>query len=138
MNYKTTKSIEISAIILSIVMTVLIMLYSANWSVNFGTILFILWAIMPYISVFFVGRLFQKLTKISKIPVIFCVVSILMLAATLFAYIGTIRNDSSTAALAFVFVPFYLFIGSFLLIGIGMIWAAFSKSKKKENVAEAE
>ncbi len=134
MENKNLKIVEIAALVLSVIVTVAAMLYSANWSVDLGAFLFILWAISPYICVFFVGQLVKKFTSIPQTSLIFCVVSLLMLAFTLLTYLGAFFDQSSTYALVFLFIPVYLFIGSFLLIGIGLLFAFFFKRSAKKQV----
>ena len=134
MNNKILKSVEISALALSIITTVLAMLYSAGWSIDFGAVLFILWAISPYICVFSIGQLLKKITSIPQTSLLFCTVAILMFVFTLLTYSTMFANQSSTAALAFVIVPFYLFIGSFILLGIGLLFAFFFKRSAKKQV----
>lgn len=134
MNNKNLKTVEISALLLSAIVTVAAILYSANLSVDFAAFLFILWAVSPYICVFLAGHLVGKIKSIPQTSLIFCVVSVLMLAFTLLIYLGAFFDQSSTYALVFLFIPVYLFIGSFFLIGIGLLFAFFFKRSAKEQV----
>ena len=133
MNDKNLRVIGISALLLSIIVTVLLMLRAAAWEIGSGQLLFILWAISPYISLFLVDVLLRKITSISKLSLLFCVTSLLMLGFTLLAYVGTLGDKSSTYALIFVAVPFYLYVGGVLVFGIGLILALLLKSSKNEE-----
>jgi hypothetical protein len=131
MNNKNLRTIEISALAVSIIVTVLAMLRSAAWQIDSGTFLFILWAVSPYICLFLADFAFKRISLISKMLPVFCAVSVLMLAFTLLVYVGTLGDGSSTYALVFLFIPIYLFIGGIIFCGAGLIWALFSKSSIK-------
>jgi len=131
MNDKNLRVVAISALSLSIIVTVLALLRAAAWEIGSGQLLFILWAISPYISLFLVDVLLRKITSISKLSLLFCVTSLLMLGFTLLAYIGTLGDKSSTYALIFVFVPFCLYVGGIIVFGVGLILALLLKSSKK-------
>lgn len=134
MNNKNLRIIEISAFITAVIVTIVTMLYAADLSIDFGAILFILWAISPYICVFLTGLLLRKFTSIPKIPLIFSIVSLLMLVFTLLIYPGVFFDQSSTFALVFLFIPVYLFIGSFIVVGTGLMLAIFLKRPAKKIV----
>jgi len=130
MNDKNLRTVGISALILSIIITVLVMLRAAVWNIDSGAFLFILWAISPYIALFFADVVLKKITSISKLSLVFCVTAILMLGFTLLAYVGTLGDESSTYALIFLFVPLYLFVGGVIVFGIGLILALLAKLPK--------
>lgn len=130
MNDKNLSVVEILALLLSIIVTVLAMLFAATWEIDSGHIPFILWAVSPYISLFFADVVLRRLTSVSKLPLLFCVTSLLMLAFTLLAYVGTLRDKSSTYALIFLFVPFYLYVGGVIVLGVGLILALLAKMPK--------
>ncbi len=134
MNNNKLKTVEISALLLSAIVTVAAMLYSANWSVDLTWFLFIIWAVSPYICVFLAGHLAEKIKSIPQTSVVFCVAAVLMLAFTLLTYLGAFFDQSSTYALVFLFIPVYLFIGSFFLIGIGLLFAIFFRRPAKKQV----
>ncbi len=134
MNDRNLRTIEISALSVSIIVTVLAMLYAAAWEISLESFLFILWAVSPYICLFLVGVLLRKITSISKISLVFCVTSLLMLGFTLLIYIGTLGDESSTYALIFLFVPIYLYIGGIILLGSGLILALFLRSSKDKDI----
>lgn len=134
MNNKNLKIIEISALILAVIVTVVTMLYAAAWSIDFGAILFVLWAVSPYICVFLAGSLVRKFTSIPKTSLIFSIVSLLMLVFTLLIYPGVFFDQSSTFALVFLVIPVYLFIGSFIVVGTGLMLAIFLKRPAKKIV----
>ena len=134
MKDKNLKAIEISALTVSIIVTTFAMLYASEWEINSGALLFILWGISPYICLFLVDAVLRKIALVPKMSLVFCVISVLMLGFTLLAYLGTLGDKSSTYALIFLFVPFYLFIGSAVFLICGLIWALFSKSSKDKTI----
>lgn len=97
------------------------MLEAAAWRVDLPTALFIVWAVSPYFCFFAAGRLLIKLLPASNIAIPAVVIAALMLAFTIYAYIGTSADHSSTYALVFVFVPLYIYIGSFFLLSIALL-----------------
>lgn len=139
MNIRNLRIIEVFALAISIVATVVSMLYSAGGkeinSEGFGLIL---WAICPYFGLFIVELLIIRVATISKKPIasiskmslFFCIISLLVLVLTLGAYAGTIGNKSSTSSLMFLFLPFYLIIGEVIIFVGGLIW---SLVKSPEN-----
>jgi hypothetical protein len=141
MNNGNLRTIEISALSVSVIVTALAMLRAAMWKIDSGALLFILFAISPYICLFLFDVvlrrdvLLKKIPSVSeKMPRVFCVTSLLMLGFTLLTYVGTIGDRSSTYALIFLFVPFYLFAGGAVIVGGGLIWALFSKSSEDKNI----
>lgn len=133
MNNKILNTVKLYALALSIIATILVMLYAAAWQIDSGGVLFILWGISPYIAVFLVDILLRKLLSPPRQPLIFCITAVLMLAFTLFVYGGIFGNESSTFALVFLFIPIYLFIGAFVLIVIGSLLGLLFKPSKPEN-----
>ncbi len=122
------------ALSMAVVVTLLTMLEAVERQINLGTIGFMLWAIAPYICFSAAVFLLSKFTSLARMPLIFFVISVLMLVLTLLAYVGIPSDESSTAALVFVFVPLYLFIGSFLLLGGGLILTLLFKPRRSENI----
>ena len=134
MNDKDLRVIEISALSISVIVTVLAMMRAAAWEIKSGTFLFILWGISPYLFLFLVDVLLRKIKPIPKMFLVFCVASLLMLGFTLLAYVGTLGDRSSTYGLIFLFVPFYLFVGGAIFLVGGLIWALLSKPSKDKNI----
>lgn len=133
MSEKTFRIIEFAALFLCIIVTVLAMLRAAGWQVNRGAVLFILWAISPYLCLCLADRVLRKIASIPRMPLVFCVISILMLGFTLLAYIGTLGDSSSNYALIFLFVPVYLLLGSFILLVVGLGLALFFRPSGTRN-----
>jgi len=130
MNDKNLRLIGILALFLSIIVTVPVMLRASVWKIDSEGFLFILWTVSPYISLFSADVILRMTTSISKLSLLFCVTSLLMLGFTLLAYVGTLGDKSSTYALIFVFVPFYLYIGGVIVFGIGLILALLARLSK--------
>ncbi|MCU1289769.1 MAG: hypothetical protein JWN60_1998 [Acidobacteria bacterium] len=122
------------ALFLSAIVTILAMLNANAWSLDPGGIPFIVWAISPYFCFMSAYLLLRRFSFLSRTALIFFVVSFLMLVFTLLAYVGTLGDDSSSYALIFVFMPLYLYIGSFFLFGLGLVLSLLFKSPKSENI----
>ncbi len=116
-------------LLMAAAMTVYTMFIAAGWNLDLAMSLFIVWAISPYLSFFAASRLILKLAPDKGMAIPAVVISVLMLAFTLFAYIGTLRSDSSTSALAFIFVPLYLYIGAFFLLSVSILIARLISRK---------
>lgn len=95
------------------------MLSASEWSPDLDVVIFILWAVSPYVAFFAASRMLSKLLPLSNLAIPSAVIAAVMLAFTVYAYVGT-RDTSSTYALIFVFVPLYLYIGSFFLLTLAL------------------
>ena len=136
MSARSLRSIEVLALSISIVVTILVMLCPSGCDavVESGTWVFLCWAISPYIVFFVLGVVAERLTPVPQAPFIACIVSLLMLAFTLLAYIGTLEGDkSSTSGLIFLFIPLYLYMGSFALLVGGLVLASVLERRKGGN-----
>ncbi len=118
--------IKTCALILSAIVTVLTMWHASGQTIDIGILGFMIWGISPYVCFFIATYLLERFTSVPHIPGIGFLIAFLMLAFTLLAYLGTLNDTSSTYGLIFVFVPFWLFAGSFLLLGISVlvVWLA--------------
>lgn len=134
MNGKNLRFIEISALSVSVVATVLTMLRAAAWEIKPEAFLFIIWGVSPYICLFLFDAALRWIAPIPKMVSVFCVTSLLMLGLTLFAYVGALGDESSTDSLIFLFVPIYLYIGAAVFLGGGLIWALLSKPSKERRI----
>ena len=134
MNQKTLTAVGFAALAAAALVTVVIMLRAATWSVDLGTIVFLAWAVSPYACILAACILIEKITSLRYIPLILCVVSILMLGFTLLAYLGTLEDDSSTYALIFISVPILLYAGSFTLLLLGLVIAWLSGRRRSTNI----
>ena len=115
--------VEALALGVGIGVTIYLMLRSAEWSIDGGALLFVAWAISPFIIFHLAGRLIRRLIKAPHLPLISAIIAVLMLAFTLVTYVGSMNSDSSTEALIYVFVPIYLYIGSLFLLTLGTVIA---------------
>lgn len=123
MKPKTIILIKTCALILSAIVTVVTMWHASGQTMDIGVLGFMLWGISPYICFSIVTYLLERFTATPHIRMIGCFISFLMLGFTLLGYKSMFgnRSGSSTDALVFVFVPLWLFIGSFLLLGLGSL-----------------
>lgn len=118
---KFCKSIEISALTMAIISVVIFLLMSSGWKLHIN--LMYLWAILPYAVFFLISSIANSYKPSPSLPLASCITSILILCFTLVIYIdGMFIHTSSTSALLFLFVPFYLLLGgpfTFALILFG-------------------
>jgi quinol-cytochrome oxidoreductase complex cytochrome b subunit len=121
MNTKKLRAVELAALAIAAVITVLLMLRAAEWNIDLGVLLFIVWAVSPYICFYIASILVEKFTSLSNVPLISCIVSLLMLAFTFITYLASLNDTSSASSLIFVFVPLLLYIGSFSVLIIGLV-----------------
>lgn len=120
---KTVRNLLIAQgllLLAAVLISIYSMLEAAAWSPNLEMVGFIVWATSPYVSFFAASRLLSKLVPSSNLPLPAFVIAALMLAFTIYAYIGTMGDGSSTYSLIFIFVPLYLFVGSFFLLSIAL------------------
>ena len=96
-------------------------------------IIFLLFGISPYLLFGIAAYALERFTKLRGIGVAGAVISAIMLAVTALAYLGTLGDQSSTYALIFVVMPIYLIVGSFVLLGLGILtgWLATRRSARQ-------
>jgi hypothetical protein len=116
MTVKNLLLTQASLLIIAAAICIYTMLQAAAWSPDIGMVVFIIWATSPYIAFFAASRLLSKLVPSSNLTIPATVIAGIMLAFTAYAYIGTAGDRSSTYALIFLFVPLYLYLGSFFLL----------------------
>ncbi|HEX8737315.1 MAG TPA: hypothetical protein VF721_18425 [Pyrinomonadaceae bacterium] len=133
MNDRDSRAIEITALSLSIIVTALAMLHAGAWKIDLVGLLIMLLTISPYICLFLADIGLRKTAPNLKMSSVFCAASLLMLGFTLLTYIGTLGDSSSTYALIFLFVPFYLYVGGAIFLGGGLLWALLSKASGDKN-----
>ena len=104
----------------SAVITAVSMIRSAE-GVDLGVIFFIAWAISPYFCFYAATMLLQRFIRSPHLPAASVVIAVLMLLFTTMSYVSIASDTSSTASLAFVFVPLYVYVGSFLLLSAAML-----------------
>ncbi len=121
------------ALALSVLVTIWSMGRSSEWSFDIGALLFILWTLSPYVFVFSAELLSRKIPAVPEIPLVFCILSILMLGLTYYDYITAMNGESSTEALVYVFVPIYLYFGSVVILTVSFIIAFFVKRSRRRK-----
>jgi peptidoglycan/LPS O-acetylase OafA/YrhL len=134
MNDKNLRTVEISALSISIIVTALATLGVTMWEINLGTFLFILWGISPYVCLFLAGVLLRKIAPNLKMSLVFCATSLLMLGFTLLLSVGRLVDKSLMDPFVFLFFPIYLNIAGAVLIGGGLIWALLSKFSRNTSI----
>ncbi len=82
---------------------------------------FMAWAISPYVAFGLLVYLLERFAKIGYLYQIAMVVGAIMLSFTAYCYLVAMDGTSSTEAVAFLFVPLYLHIGSDAALGVGVV-----------------
>jgi hypothetical protein len=132
MEEKNIKRLFYLTIILSVGVALISMLSDASWKLRFDFefLLFVVWIISPYICLYLVGVGLKKIYLISNMSVFLPVVSTLMFFFTLMYLENGVRK-SSTDALKYLFVPFFLHIGWSVAFVSAIIWSLLSKFFKQ-------
>ena len=98
-------------------LTLFLMLYSAQWQVSLGHIGFMCWALIPYIMLALLIRSFGTRSRASRIASL--VASAASLGAAAFFYFDAVFvNVSSTSALIFLTGPVSLAVFAALVFGV--------------------
>lgn len=120
------KAFSYAALLIAAVITVFSMLKSAAGNFDLGTLVFMAWAVSPYLMVLIVSALLARFASPPKLSLVTGVVATLMLAVTAVIYLGSLDGSSSTEALIFVFLPLYLLVGGLgtFGVGLGISWLA--------------
>jgi len=134
MKDREARGIEISALSISIIVTVFAVLRAGTWKIDLGALLIILWTISPYILLFLADVGLRKTSPTLKMSSVFFAASLLMLGFTLLTYLDSNEGGSSTYALIFLFIPIYLYLGGAIFVAGGLIWALLTKSSKGKNL----
>lgn len=116
--------LTIAALTAAAVVTVFAMVRAAASSIDGGTVFFMAWAISPYVCFFLAARLIKQFLRVPHTARLACLISFLMLTLTVNAYVWSPTDTSSTDSLIFIFIPLYLYVGSLLMltIGVGVAW----------------
>lgn len=110
-------SFETGALAIAVISSVFFMLVASEWKLHFD--LLYLWVILPYLTFFLISLIIHVRLSSPILPFATFITSILILSFTLVVYIdGMFIHTSSTSALLFLFVPFYLLVGAPLTLGV--------------------
>ena len=105
------------ALFLGALLSVVTLLHQAGWKVGVALLAFEIWAVSPYFICWVLNRPLYKSAN-SKLSAVAVVFSLLVLLFSVLAYSGFyFGRQSSTSALAFIFIPLYLVIASILVLG---------------------
>ncbi len=107
---------------------------AAAWDLDLGLIVFIAWAVSPYLVFFTAGRVLKRFVPSAGLSYATLAIALLMLAFTVMVYAGINQDPSSTASLIFVFAPLYIYIGSFFLLTVSVIvMLIFGRKSSRPN-----
>jgi hypothetical protein len=126
----TTRLLTAALLTCSAIVTAVSMIRSAQ-GVDAGVLIFIAWAISPYICFFAASTLLQRFVRSPHLAAASLVISVLMLLFTVLSYVSIASDTSSTASLAYIVIPVYVYVGSFLLLSAALIISLFLGRAKK-------
>ena len=137
MQPKTKIAFKNFSLMLSVLVTVIVFLKMADLTLGIELIVFVIWTISPYVCFFLVTYLLERFTSIPQVPGMGFIIAVLMLGFTLLTYPGLLWNGhhSSTEGLIFIFAPFWLFVGSFPLLGLCVLvsWLSNKQEQLEKN-----
>jgi hypothetical protein len=124
------RAIKTTALILAAVTPLYIGSLQWGGSINTEVISLGIWLVSPYVGLFIVMALLERFSDIKTIVGINCVVALLILAFTIWAYTIALDETSDTGHLIFLFGPAWVCIVSFFLLGFTLL---FMKLARKET-----
>jgi hypothetical protein len=110
----------------AVIITIATMVKATGGTLDIGVFLFILWAVSPYALLLIISGIVGRTRYAQYVATPFFITSLLLLAGTLFFYVGALNGQSSTEALIFVFAPLYLHVGAALTFFVGLIVSRFT------------
>lgn len=122
------------ALTISMVVTIWAILGAANWEMGFGVMVFIIWAVSPYLFVILVDFISSRYADMPKMHIVLCLLSLLMLGVTGLVYGAGLTGESSTESLIFIFLPLYLNIGSFIILALSFGVLYFTRRYSKTKI----
>lgn len=121
--------LEILALTIAAILTVYLMLRSADWTVDGGTVAFLAWAVSPFVIFHLAGRMFKRFLKLPHLPLITVLIAVLMMAFTMIVDIPAALEQHPMEGLVYLVVPMYLYIGSLFLLSLGTAIAWFTRKR---------
>lgn len=121
--------VEILALTIAAIATGYLLLRSADWKIDGGTLAFLAWAVSPFVVFHFAARLFKRFIKVPHLPMMTALIAVLMLAFTLIVYIPAALEQHPMEGFVYLVVPMYLYIGSIFLLTLGTAIAWFTRKK---------
>jgi hypothetical protein len=123
MNKNVSRILTFALLSCAGLVTVYHMVRSAEGSIDFGMLGFIIWAISPMVALGAAAVLLARWFAKVDVYLGSAIASLLVLVFIVWAYGSAQSDPSSTSALAYVFVPLYVYIGGFVVLGS---WIAVS------------
>ncbi len=121
--------VEILALTIAAVLTGYLLLRSADWNIEGGTVAFLAWAVSPFVIFHLSGRMFKRFLKVPHLPMITALIAVLMLAFTLIVYIPAALEQHPMEGFVYLVVPMYLYIGGLFLLTLGTAIAWFTRKR---------
>lgn len=115
------RKVEIASLAIALVVVSSILMYVTRGRFRIGMLLFFPWVILPYIAFFATTTYLYRTHPNTALPRTAATTSILMLAFTALVYIdGLLIHPDAQSGLLLFFVPGYLLVGGFVMLGIGL------------------
>lgn len=115
------RKVEVASLAIALVVVSSILMYVTRGRFNIGMLIFVPWIILPYIAFFVMTTYLYRTHPNTALPRTAAAASILMLAFTSLVYIdGLLIHPDAQSGLLFLFVPGYLVVGGFVMLGVGL------------------
>ena len=121
------RSMVIAAVLLcaAAAVTIYSLLNAAAWQFDPRSVIFMTWAVSPFVCFFATVRIILKFAPIKEIALAASAISALLLVSTLYSYVGVARDQSPTNIQDFVLIPLYLYIVSFFMLSLSILISRF-------------
>ncbi len=121
------RKVEVVSSAIALVVACSIMVYAGGGRFSLVMLIFLAWVTLPYVAFFAVTTHLYRSRPNTALSWTAATISVLMLAFTSFVYIdGILIHTDAQSGLLFLFVPFYLLVGGFVMLLIGL---AFGKKR---------
>jgi hypothetical protein len=125
-----------SVLIFTAFISVFVSLHQSGWNISATTFIFEMWILLPfYVCWLFSLRLYRVPdSKYATIALLFSLFALLFLSVVYSSfYFG---HQSSTGALVFIFIPFYMLVAEFLVLGAAIVIQYLQNRKSKGDGAD--
>ena len=119
--------VKLSALVISALSTLYSVGNVSGWKAEAALSLISLWAVSPYFILFVASHFAERFSPNIEMKFVGCLIATLMLIFTIMAYVAR-AHDSGAWGYVFLFVPFYLIIGSVLFLVVGFLVAKLPRT----------
>src|SRR5687768_6261150 len=118
---KYLRATKIAALILGALTPLYFSIRLWDGPISTDFVLISLWHISPCVVLFILTALLEGFSSIRKVFHVNCLVAVVVLAFSVWAYSSAFNDTSSTAGLVFLFGPIWVHVLSFFLLGFSLL-----------------